>query len=132
MNFKVGNWNPTSSKSVDHKQNRKNAIQELLMSEFPNDVIPKLKSFNLPFEPFGHSFVSHLMSTLKQLNMYLESVLNVGSSVGGLCFDMTKHAKRIVGIEMDTDLIKIANKIKTEKFIYTEFPVKYLIKINVY
>lgn len=108
MTLQVGSWNPSSTARTSDHTDR---LCQALLTHYKKVVKEEIDDIRLPFDlgSFPATYVNTIIPSLHPIGE-LKSVLEIGCGVGGVCIELGKHFKSVVGIDINGEMINAAKE----------------------
>lgn len=114
--LQVGNWNPTSVPMSAGDAGKEELLGRAVLTHFKDESHDK--SWNchpqMPRAAFARHYVQWVHDVLERGGVRTGSALEIGCSVGAVCFELGTRFKHVVGLDLEGEHVRLARTLQQD------------------
>lgn len=112
----VGNWNPSSLPTAAGDAGKEELLGRAVLTHFKDDSQDRSWSCHpqMPRAAFARQYVYWVQDVLEEAGVRMGSALEIGCSVGAVCFELGTRFKQVVGIDLEGEHVQVARKLQQD------------------
>ncbi|CAD7695054.1 unnamed protein product [Ostreobium quekettii] len=109
----VGNWNPTSTPVADGDTGKDELLGREVLTHFVDEV--RGRPLGTQLQAHRGAFArEYVREVLEGTDVKTGSALEIGCSVGAVCFELARHFKQVVGLDLEGEHVQVAKKLQQD------------------